>query len=329
MSELRQDPISGDWVIIASDRARRPQMLRAKGKPRKPAPKNTCPFEDLEKSGNNVLIAKYPDGKKPWKIAVIPNKYPALTHMNGCAKPFRHGLYLAEAGAGDHQLVITRDHNKSFADLTLQDATNVLEVFRARHQAAAQDSCSIYASTFFNYGPLVGASIWHPHYQFMALPFIPPRITHSLRGEKVYFKNHKRCVRCDIIKEEKNERKRVIAENKFALAFTPYASKRPFEVAIFPKAHLPYFAKTPSEVFEGTAAILQLVLQRMRKYAGDPDLNFFIHDAPVDGKAYPHHHWHIEVVPSISVLGGWEFSTNVDINVVDPDHAAELLRGKK
>ena len=327
MSELRQDLISGDWVIIAASRAKRPQMLEGKKVPRKPAPKDSCPFEDPERSNGQPAIVKYPDGKN-WKILVVPNKYPALTHMDGCAKPFHRGLYVAEAGVGDHELVITRDHNKSFADLVPQDATQVFAVFQERHRVAAKDPCTTYASTFFNYGPGVGGSIWHPHYQFMALPFVPPRIVHSLEGSKRYFKKYRRCVRCDIIKEEKKLGSRVIAENKFAIAIAPYASKRPFEVSIFPKVHTPSFSKTSPVALAGVAAILQAVLQSMRKNANDPDLNFFVHDMPIDGKRYDYHHWHIEVVPSISVLGGLEFSTNVDINIVDPDEAAKILRGK-
>jgi len=327
MSELRQDPISGDWVIIAPGRFRRPQMLEVKAKPRKPAPKSTCPFEEPRLSENQPPIARYPEGDS-WKIIVVPNKYPALTHVNGCAEPFRRGLYLAEAGAGDHELVITRDHRASFMDLDRKTAAGLLGVFQDRHRAAAKDPCTVYASTFFNYGARVGASIWHPHYQVMALPFVPPRFVHWLAGSEKYFSRHRRCVRCDIIKEERRVKRRIVAGNASAIAFAPFASKRPFEVSIFPKQHLSHFEETKPAALAGIAEVLQSVLRRMKRYANDPDLNFFVHDAPVDGKPYRHHHWHIEVMPSISVFGGFEYSTNVDINVVDPDEAAKILRGE-
>jgi UDPglucose--hexose-1-phosphate uridylyltransferase len=327
MSELRKDPLSGDWIILAPGRAKRPQGLEQNKMPRKPAPLATCPFEDLEQS-HNVPIVAYPSAKK-WRIAVIPNKYPALTHEHNRAVPFRHGLYEAKTGVGDHELVITRDHSRFFTDLASAEAAKVLELFQERYRAVAAEGCSAYALAFLNYGPSVGASIWHPHYQFLSVPFIPPHAVESLRGARAYFKKHHRCVRCDIIKEERREKKRIIDENAHAIAFAPYVSKRPFEVSIVPKKHFPQFEKTPAAVIRGVAAIAQSVLRRMKKNAGDPDLNFFIHSAPIDGKKYDYHHWHMEIFPNFSRLGGFEFGTSLYINVVDPDEAAAVLRGEE
>ena len=273
-------------------------------------------------------ILTYPSAKN-WRIAVIPNKYPALTHEHNRAVPFRHGLYEAKTGVGDHELVITRDHSRFFADLNPGEAANVLEIFQERYRAAAKEGYSSYAFAFLNYGPAVGASIWHPHYQFLALPFIPPHVAHSLEGAQIYFKKNRRCARCDIIKEERKEKKRIIAENAHAIAFAPYVSKRPFEVNIMPKKHFSNFEKTPAAVIRGVAEIAQSVLRRMKKNANDPDLNFFIHSAPLDGKKYGYHHWHMEIFPYLSYLGGFEFGTSVYINVIDPDDAAGILRGRE
>lgn len=340
MSELRQDLVSGDWVIVAPGRARRPDSYEKNKTKRIPAPKSACPFEDFARSGNTPL-ALYSNGgmmhpaggaagrKSAWDIAVIPNKYPALMHESVCATSFAHGIYQAMTGVGDQELIVTRDHDKSFSSLSPALAARLFRVFQERHRAAAQDSCLVYATTFLNYGPSVGSSVWHPHYQFAALPFVPPHILHSMNGEERYFKKHHRCVRCDIIRQEKKEKKRMIAENGSAIAFAPYASKRPFEVAILPKTHTPHFTDASSRALAGVTSLVQLVMRRLRQYAGDPDLNFFIHDAPLDGNSYPYHHWHIEVVPNVSRLGGLEYSTYIDINVVDPETAAHVLRGKK
>ena len=326
MSELRQDLVSGDWVVIAPARAARPKFLDAKRPVRKPTPKSACPFEDLEASGNWPLVAAYPDERR-WRIAVIANKYPAIERGAVCSVPFRQGIYHARTAVGTHRLLITRDHSRPFTALAPADAVRVLGVLRDMHIAAAHDECAAYVSSFYNYGPGAGASVWHPHYQILTLPIIPPHAAHSLRGANDYFKKFKRCVRCDIVTVERRKRTRVVGENAHAIAIAPYAAKHPFEVNILPKRHWASFRETPAETVEAAARLLQDVLRRMKRYLKDPDLNFFIHDTPLDGREYPHHHWHIEVVPRVSIDAGFEFSTGIEINVVDPDNAAAVLRG--
>ena len=328
MNELRQDLISGDWVLLAPGRASRPKFLDTKRKPRKPTPKDKCPFENLQKSGNWPPILALPD-EKNWQVVVLPNKYPAIERGPVCSVPFRHGIYHARTAVGTHNLLITRDHGKHFVELSKAEAVRVFEVFQALHRMAADDRCAAYVSSFYNYGPDAGASVWHPHYQILTLPIIPPHNVQSLRGTADYFKKFGRCVRCDIIKVERNKNTRVIVENEHAIALAPYASKRPFEVSVLPKKHWASFRETSPAAVRGVALALQEVMQRMKKYVNDPDLNFFVHDTPLDHKDYRHHHWHIEVIPRTALEAGFEFSTRIDINVVDPDVAAAILRGKK
>lgn len=328
MDELRQDLISGDWVLLAPGRAARPRFLDQKKKARKPTPKSKCPFEDIQKSGNGPAVLAYPN-EKLWKIAVIPNKYPAVESSLACSVPFRQGIYHARTAVGTHRLLITRDHNLHFMDLNTAEAVKVFQVLQTLHQMAANDKCAAYVSSFYNYGPAAGASVWHPHYQILSLPIIPPHTVHSLRGANDYFKKFGRCVRCDIIKVEKKKKVRVVAENEYAIALVAYASKRPFEVAVLPKKHWPSFRDTPSPAVRGIALLLRSVMQKMRKNLNDPDMNFFVHDTPFDHGNYSHHHWHIEVIPRVSSDAGFEFSTGIQINVVDPDRAAAILRGKK
>jgi UDPglucose--hexose-1-phosphate uridylyltransferase len=328
MSELRQDLTSGDWVLVAPGRAKRPKFLDKKKTPRKPTPKNKCPFENLEKSGNWPLAFAYPD-EKHWKIAVIPNKYPAIERGTVCSVPFRHGIYHARTAVGTHRLLVTRDHNTGFAVLAPADAARIFATIRQLHIAAAKDECAAYISSFYNYGPGAGASIWHPHYQILTLPVVPAHTVHSLRGANDYFRKFKRCVRCDIITVEKKKRSRVVAENRHAIAIVPYAAKRPFEVSILPKRHWASLRETPPAAVEGVAHLAQKVLQHIKTRLNDPDLNFFVHDTPLDGKPYPYHHWHIEVIPRTSIDAGFEFSTGISINSFDPDNAAAILRGKR
>jgi len=269
--------------------------------------------------------------EKNWDIAVIPNKYPAVERGSVCSVPFRHGIYHARTAVGTHNLLITRDHNRHFIDLSAAEAIKVFEALKVLHQMAAKDKCAAYISSFYNYGPAAGASLWHPHYQILSLPIIPPHTAHSLRGASDYFKKFGRCVRCDILKIERKKKVRIVVENEHAIVLAPYASKRPFEINVLPKKHWASFRETSPAAVRGIALALQSAMQRMKKNLNDPDLNFFIHDTPLDRKDYRHHHWHIEVVPVniISPPGGFEISTAININAIDPDAATAILRGKK
>jgi UDPglucose--hexose-1-phosphate uridylyltransferase len=328
MSELRNDPSSGDWVIIAPGRAARPAFLEQKKKPRAPVSKATCPFEHPERTGNWPPLAAYPSPER-WRVLVIPNKYPVLAHGTACSTPFHHGLYRGRTGMGRHELVVTRDHVKNLADLAPRAAGELFRVFQDRCRAAAKDPCLVYVVPFFNWGPKAGATEGHPHYQVLALPVVPEHSARSLAGAREYWKKHRRCVRCDVIKTERAEGVRVVEENTRAIAIAPYPSKVPFEVRILTKAHFPYFHKTPIGAVNDVAMLLRSVMRRLKKHANDPDLNFFIHEAPIDGKRHEYHHWHVEVLPRLTVPAGFEFSTGVYVNIVDPDAATAILRGKE
>jgi len=331
MAELRQDLISGDWVILAPGRGKRPHFLEEKKPARTPTPIEQCPFEDLEASGN-VPIKLYPEHGtgKDWKIALIHNKYPALVepHDGMCSVPLEHGLYHARTGVGEHWLAITRDHNHNLAELDEDSAFALVNALQDCHRLLENDACVAYASSFFNWGASAGASVWHPHYQILALPIVPSHVARSLRGAKEYFAKHGRCGRCDIVKAERREKKRVIAENEYAIAFAPYASKKPFEVSIIPKKHSVYFRMASPAVTRGVLDALRTVMRFLKANANDPDMNVFIHDAPFGRRNYDFHHWHIELVPKISTPAGFELSTGIDINTTDPEEAAKILRGE-
>ncbi|MBI3114348.1 MAG: DUF4921 family protein, partial [Candidatus Harrisonbacteria bacterium] len=310
MSELRQDLVSGDWIIMASERAKRPHDLLRKAK-RAPSPKRTCPFEDLEKSGNVPLRARYP-AKGKWQIAVIRNRYPAVRAEDRCAMGMRQGPYSYIEGIGHHDLVITRSHTKNFASLSLSEAVSLLELIQRMYRRFANDGCSRYVSAFANWGSMAGASVYHPHYQLLALPIVPPDVAHSLEGSKSYFTKHHACVHCDMLRFEHEAGTRIIEENALALAVTPFVSRQPFEVRVYPASHPPSFEATPRRVLREVARALQSVLRRMKRFLYDPDYNFFIHTAPLEnGARYRHYHWHIEVFPKVSIPAGFELSTGV------------------
>ncbi len=326
MSEFREDVVSGDWIIVAPERAKRPHEFLKKRVKRVPADRATCPFENLEKSGNWPPILSWPN-EKTWRNVVVPNKYPALKHEKLCVFSIPKGPYHYFEGAGHHDLLISRDHKKTLADLTVTEGTELLQLLQKRYLMLAGDKCLLYASTFFNWGESVGASLYHPHYQILTLPIIPPDILHSLTGSQKYFKTHRRCVHCDMLAFERRAKSRVVAAVKGAVAIAPYVSRQPFEIRIYPTAHTPFFEKTSEASLRAVVAVLRATLRKMRSGLRDPDLNFFIHTAPLkQQEKYGYYHWHIEVLPKITIPGGFELSTGIDINVIDPDRAARLLR---
>lgn len=324
-SQLRQDLVSGDWIVIAPGRAKRPHQLIKKAVKRKASPKATCPFEDPQKTGHGDPVLMY--GNKNWDLQIIENKYPAFTHNNTCSVIMKDGPYSVTDTGGHHELLITRDHDSNFSGLSRNQARQVLEAFRDRYLMLSSDKCIGYVSMFQNWGVTAGASIYHPHYQFIAAPIVPPDIMHSLRGSIRYFKNHKKCVHCVMLDFERKNKKRIIYENAGAVAFTPFVSKSAFEVRIFPKRHLPYFENTLDTDMDYVADALQNSLKKIRRTLHDPDYNFFIHTAPMKDKdKHKQYHWHIEIIPKTSLAAGFELGTGIDINSVDPDVAAKLLK---
>jgi UDPglucose--hexose-1-phosphate uridylyltransferase len=322
-SELRQDIVSGDWILLAPGRARYPGSWKPR-EPRRRAPVAGCPFENPLKTHDPVLIY---EGKRGWEVAVIHNKYPAVFERSRCGQIFREGPYRRIEGVGYHNLVLTRHHDHNFAHLTPKEANQVFEAFRDRYVMLAADPCLAYVSIFHNWGPRAGASVYHPHYQIIAIPVVPPDVEHSLHGSHAYFKEHGACVHCRMIAHEKKERTRVIFENRGAIVVAPYVSREPFEVRVFPKHHQPSFANALDEDLSDVANALQMVLQSIERRLHDPDYNFFIHTAPTrDAAKHAHYHWHIEVIPKFNIAAGFELGTGIEINIVDPDEAARVLR---
>lgn len=329
-SELRQDLVSGDWVAIAPARLKRPEEFIKKPEKRKRAPLKDCPFENPQTTTHGEPLLMYTDFKtREWTLQIVPNKFPAFVHQDICPTLKKRGPFSVYGGVGHHELVITRDHDKNLSHLSTSAAVEVFQAFRDRYLMLFNDKCLAYISIFHNWGPKAGASIHHPHYQMIAIPVIPPDVEHSYRGSRSWFNEHKNCVHCKMIDWEKKEGKRIVYENKGAIAFTPFVSREPFEIRVFPKKHLPYFENTLDEDMEFIVDTLRKSLQILNKSLKDPDYNFFIHTAPLrDKENYKHYHWHIEILPKLDISAGFELGTGIEINPVDPDLATRILRKK-
>ncbi len=330
IDEFRKDIVSGQWVLISTERAKR--------KPKEPEPRlhqsrDSCPFEDpIASNGENPLIV-FSHGQRVqspenWTTLVVPNKYPALTR--GICGPIIHqGPFEVSAGHGFHELVITRDHDKSFAQFTPEEAKEVLQVYRDRYREIAQDNCGAYVSIFHNHGASAGASIYHNHSQIISTPIVPPHVMESLRGSERYFREHGKKVHAVMIDWEMSQGKRVIYENEKFICIAPFASRSPYEVRIFPKTDSAYFEKVADEDLRQLAEALTTILRKMYVLLDNPDYNFFIHTSPIKnegGVVYEDYRWHIEIAPRLGIAAGFELATAIYINSVDPDQAATELR---
>ncbi len=326
ISELRQDIVSGDWVVIATGRMIRPdEFLKTKRHPPTQS-KNECSFEVL--SPSSLLFYSSDDNhrREDWWVQVVENKYPAFG-KGVCEVRDQVGPYRWKDGVGFHEVVITRDHTRPFALMSLPEVELVLRAFQERYLNLKTIPCIEYISIFQNHGVSSGASIAHPHSQITAIPVVPPDVGRSIKGSSVYFHEHNACVHCAVIEYEVNAKERIIYENEYMIVIAPFASKSAFEMRIFPKKHSARFELTVLKERFALADVLRTALGKLYHGLNNPDYNFFLHTAPVGESAeYTHYHWHFEILPKTAIWAGFEIGTGIEISVIAPEAAAKFLR---
>lgn len=311
-SELRSNPLSEDWVIIATGRAKRPETFRKEKRKKFVAPKSTCPFCKIMKKIKEDVVS-------------VPNKYPALIR-SAVLNERIEGPYKKMDGVGYHEVVITRDHQKSLACFNLDKVREVIDVYQERYLDLMNEPLMDYISIFHNHGQEAGASIFHPHSQIIATPIIDPDLNSALLNSQKYFKKNKKCIYCSVNAWDKKDRKRVVFENEGFLIICPFSSKTAFEMIISPKKHLPYFERIDDNEKKYLAEALQVALRKLSKGLNDPPYNFYLHTSPCDGKNYDFYHWHLTILPKTAVWAGFELSTGIEISTIEPEVAADYLK---
>lgn len=332
MPELRKDPIVGRWVIIATERGKRTNDYR----PAAPAPgiePRFCAFcPGNEDKTPPEILAYRPEGSKPntpgWTVRVIANKFPALRVEGGLNRE-GEGIYDKMNGVGAHEVIIEGpDHKQTLATMTDKQVENVLWSFRDRIVDLKKDKRFRFILLFKNYGEAAGATIEHGHSQLIALPIVPQNVLDELQGAKEYYNFKERCIFCDIIKQELTSKVRLVSENDHYVSIAPYAARFPFETWILPKAHDPSFEDSQKYDFEALSRILRDTLKRQNKALNNPPYNFIIHSSPFN-QAYhdeDYYHWHMEIMPHVTHLAGFERGTGFYINPTSPEDAAKFLR---
>jgi UDPglucose--hexose-1-phosphate uridylyltransferase len=327
VSELRQDVVTGDWVVIASGRGKRPDEFVRHEHESNDAGIEHCPFENPEATNQEKDVLIYTSGSDQWTLRVFPNKFPAFSRGK-TPKKLGEGPYFAMSGVGYHEVIVTRDHYNQLATMESWQVAEVLDAYQDRYLSLMKKKSVNYVQIFHNHGKASGASLLHPHSQLMAIPVVSPYIQLELSGAERYFRSTRKKVYQVMADYESETKTRVVYENDAFIAFCPFASRSAFEIWVMPKKSSPYFERLRDEDKFLAADALRSALFGLYRGLGDPSYNFYLHTAPCDGKDYPHYGWHIEILPKTSTWAGFELSTGIEISAIEPEKAAEFLRGQ-
>lgn len=328
MSQLRKDPVTGRWVIVNVETPRtqfpvKKQILSSK----------TCPFCPGNESMTPPQIASYgpirggaPRVQSGWQVRVIPNKFPALRIEESTEKK-GVGIYDRIGGYGAHEVIIDNpSHSREIADLAVEEVELILKVYRDRCLDLKKDPRLRYILIFKNYGQQAGASQEHPHSQLIALPIIPSRVLGQVQGAANHFALTERCIYCDMLDQEKIEKKLTVASDGDFIAMTPFASRTPFETWILPTRHKPSYDMITDSEITSLAKVFCVTMRKIKDLLGDPQYNFMIHTVPMAVREGEHYHWHIEIIPYLTEVAGFELGTGFYVNPTPPEVAADCLR---
>jgi UDPglucose--hexose-1-phosphate uridylyltransferase len=334
MPEFRKDPLVGRWVVFAPERKQRPQEF---GRLELPSTTKDAFAEGNERLTPPEVFAIRPAGLPAngpgWRVRVVPNRYPAL-RIEGTLDPEAVGFYDRMNGIGAHEVVIeTPDSKKALEELPIEGVADVLTACKSRIADLMKDPRFRYLLVFKNVGPMAGASLSHAHSQLIAMPVTPLAVKEKLDSAKNYYDLKERSIFEDILHNELRTGERVVYQNHGFVVFCPFASRFPFELAIFPRRQSPDYHTADEHELVLLADAVKTALLRLNRALGKPDYNLILHTAPVrrPRKNYwttidADFRWHIEILPRLTGVAGFEFGTGFFINTTLPEEAAQFLR---
>jgi UDPglucose--hexose-1-phosphate uridylyltransferase len=316
-------------VIISTDRRKRPTDFRLESVQIAPDP--ACPFcEGHEAMTPPEILGVRQNGTRPnqagWNLRVVPNQFPVL-RVEGTLDRQGEGLFDKMNGIGAHEVIIeTPAHLVMLADMPDDAIERVLWATHDRMLDLQRDQRFRYIIAFKNHGQAAGASLDHSHSQIIALPIVPREVRDEVDGAKAHFAAKERCVFCDILRQETREAQRLIAENADVVAIAPYAPRFPFETWLLPRRHESRFESSPRHEYASLARMLGEILRRINRTLGAPPYNLLIHTAPLAEAAGDYYHWHVEIIPKLTKVAGFEWATGFYLNPTSPEEAAQVLR---
>lgn len=327
MTELRLNAITRDWVIIATERAKRPDEF---AKPHTetiaiPSYSPTCPFclgnEDL----TGIESYRFNDNRG-WRVRAVYNKYPALFPVGQAIRKVE-GINRSLSGVGFHEVIIEHPrHDLTTALMEIEDVANIIRVYRQRYAEIRHDPRIASIIIFKNHGQGAGTSLEHPHSQLAATPIVPYQLRIRLQEAIRYFDDTGECIFCRTIKDELASRERIIAESEHFVAFIPYAALSPFHTWIFPRRHTSSFEEITDLEIEDLAKMLKTILAKLYYGLNNPDYNYTIRSIPTAEERTDYFHWYIALIPRTTLAAGFELGSGMYINTSLPEESASFLR---
>jgi UDPglucose--hexose-1-phosphate uridylyltransferase len=328
MPELRQNFLTKDWVIIATERARRPEEL-ATHRPVQPVPAfvESCPFclGNETKTPPEVLRAPA-NPAESWAVRVIPNKFAALSSATQPTRGLRH-LWRRVDGFGFHEVIVdTPDHSGYMALLPDAHVASILRVYRERYNQLSLDRRVTHITIFKNHGADAGASLQHPHSQLIATPVIPSQVRRRMHEALRHYDDVGECMFCHMVEREMEDQTRIVLKGEHFVALEEFASPTPFATHVFPLRHMASFGDISDIEITDLACVLRTLLAKIYVGLENPDLNFTVRSAPAEYTNASHFHWYVSVIPRLTRVAGFELGSGMFINTVLPEAAATFLR---
>ncbi|OGK05582.1 MAG: galactose-1-phosphate uridylyltransferase [Candidatus Riflebacteria bacterium GWC2_50_8] len=326
MSEIRYNAITGDWVIIAVERSKRPMNFSdAAAKANIPEYLATCPFC----KGNEHIAPdeefRISDEEAGWRIRTVRNKFSALS-FTGEPVALNHTRRTIN-GVGRHEVIIESPlHNHFMAFHSVQETAGLLSVYRNRFLSYYEDQRVKHVILYKNHGPEAGTSLEHPHSQIVGTPVVPGQVVQRIELAERSYRETGKCLFCSTMAEEVEEQKRLVAETEHFVAFIPFASLSPYHVWIFPKVHSACFSTICENAMTDLASLLNSVLGKLYTALHNPSYNFVIRSLSPQEADLPYFHWYLAIVPRIAKAAGFELGTGMYINSSVPEYSAETLR---
>lgn len=332
MPELRQDPTTREWTIIATERAKRPHDFRRREASRDDREYDSaCPFCPGHEARTPPEVLAYRDqgtaDTPGWKVRVVPNQYAALLPQGTTERRVAEEFFRTMDGVGYHEVIIeTPAHNRFLPSMSQEEVEAVLSVYRDRYLALRQDRRVKYILLFKNHGEGAGTSLSHPHSQLVATPVVPANLRRKYDEAIRYHDATGRCVYCDVVEAELKARRRIVLETRGFLVFHPFASQGPFETWIVPRRFCSSFGLVNDEEIRDLAGVLKRVLGVLSETLNDPDYNYVVNSAPVGDEDEDFYLWHIQILPRLTRLAGFELGSGMRISIARPEQTASFLR---
>jgi UDPglucose--hexose-1-phosphate uridylyltransferase len=332
MPELRQDPATKQWVILATERAKRPHdFSRPPVQVSLPEYKADCPFCPGNENMTPPESMAYRKGTAAngpgWWVRVFPNKFSALVPEGSLSRKEEEGIFRKMDGVGQHEVIVEcPQHNLSIPLMDDKQVEEIILAYRERYLVLREDPRFKLIIIFRNHGPKAGTSLEHPHSQLVAMPIVPLTIRYRFEKAAGHFDDEGTCVYCDLLREGLNLRTRQVLDTDRFAAFHPFASRAPFETWIIPKAHNASFGSISTDEAREFAWVLKKTLGKLYRGLNNPDYNYIIHTAPIKDEQEEYFHWHLQILPRLVTPAGFELGTGMFINAALPEETAAFIR---